>query len=102
MSKDGEAEVPMPPDPETCRCRMDVTGVAWAMIRLKLREADVLEGLTEVSWLDRLEHLLSDEVWGAVVKTSDGASFSKPSWSTVLELLQACGTPGQHHRDYSA
>ena len=70
--KGSVANVSLPRTPEELRRRIKLLGVALEFGRLQFLDKAVLEKLSNMDWLEHLEWLLGEDVYGVTVKSSDG------------------------------
>ena len=72
--KGSVANVSLPRTPEELRRRIKLLGVALEFVRLQFPDESVLEKLANTDWLEHLEWLLGEDVYGVTDKISDGFS----------------------------
>ena len=79
-------KVPRPANTEELRYRLKLEATTWELARLEQINNEVIAGLKREDWLDHLDFILGDKIYGRRATAGEGSFVYKAPWDMVLEI----------------
>ena len=87
-------DAPLPVEPEGLRYRYSLMALHWESVRLKFPSRPAVAGYSSTVWLQHIEWLLSEELYGSCVTDPNSGFSVRPSWKLMLDFeLQVLKRP---------
>ena len=83
--KTGTSPIPLPQDPEELRTRIRIVGHCWLITKIKFPNKAWLQTVTPQLFVNYIDHLLGEHLWGLHVRGPGGVILASPQWAQLLE-----------------